>query len=49
MKAGKIEVTEHEVNKQVKILTHKNNKFLKIDDVNLGEETVDAMRSELLI
>ena len=36
-----------QMDKHIKILTHRNNKFLKVDDVNLGEETVSAMRSEL--
>jgi len=40
---------DQRINKQVKILTHKNNKFLKIEDVNIGQETADAMKSELLM
>lgn len=35
-----------EADKQVKILNHRNNKFLKLDDVNIGEEAVNAIRSE---
>lgn len=30
-------------------MTHKNNKFLKIDNVDIGEEVADALKSELII
>lgn len=30
-------------------MTHKNNKFLRIEEINLGEEATEAMRSELMM
>lgn len=30
-------------------MTHKNNRFLNVDDLDLGEEAKDALKSELVI